>query len=133
MIQAVAVLIKAGPIYAGEKILAVTRKGTESDWGLPGGKVEPNETPEEAANRECMEEVGVRVFDLKLVYEGPSLDSSTCWVKTYEALSWGNWPRAVEPNTRVSWITWAKMLDLKNSFVAYNMKLYEYLKVKSVA
>jgi 8-oxo-dGTP pyrophosphatase MutT (NUDIX family) len=30
-------------------------------WLPPGGKVDPNETPEDAALRECLEETGLQV------------------------------------------------------------------------
>ena len=44
-------------------------------YEIPGGKVDENETPEQAAIRECLEETGVICSDLKLLIDYlPSLD-----------------------------------------------------------
>lgn len=49
----------------GGLIAAVTRRNNPSRWGLPGGKLEPNEKAKNAAMREAWEEGWVvsRVFD----------------------------------------------------------------------
>lgn len=49
-------------------ILAVSRKDNHEDFGLPGGKVDPGETPEQAAIRETKEETGLDIHDLQLVF-----------------------------------------------------------------
>lgn len=49
-------------------ILAASRKDNHSDFGLIGGKVDPGETPEQAAIREAKEETGLDVYDLQLVF-----------------------------------------------------------------
>ena len=45
----------------------------EGRWQLPGGAVDPGETPSETARRECREELGAAVEPLRLagVYGGP--------------------------------------------------------------
>lgn len=45
-------------------------------WGIPGGQVEPGETPEQATHRELLEETGLRVDGtLELFWSGFNDDS----------------------------------------------------------
>ena len=56
--------------FAGDRVLFTKRDSASTDggtWDFPGGGIELGETPEEAARRETLEEVG---FD----YEGPLLE-----------------------------------------------------------
>jgi len=46
-------------ILRGERILAVSRGHDTSNWGLPGGHVEPGETLPQAVERELREETGI--------------------------------------------------------------------------
>lgn len=60
-------------IVAGESVLLMhRRKGDEDYYVVPGGGIEPGETPHEAAMREAKEETGLTVeLDEKLgVFEG---------------------------------------------------------------
>lgn len=47
-------------------LLLLKSKGKfgEGFWNAPGGKVEPNETPEDAVRREVREETGLRAIEL---------------------------------------------------------------------
>lgn len=51
-------------------VLGVSRKHDHNDMGLPGGKQDPedNDDPMVTAIRECKEETGLDVTDLKLVF-----------------------------------------------------------------
>lgn len=57
-----------------ERLLFVRLAGhTDERWGLPGGSIELDETPEQAVTRETLEETGLRVHidALHNVYAGP--------------------------------------------------------------
>lgn len=51
-------------------VLGVSRKDNHSDFGLPGGKMDPedNDDPVATAIREVKEETGFEIYDLKLVF-----------------------------------------------------------------
>ena len=62
--------VAAAIIHRGPRILICQRGegGNCSNlWEFPGGKVEPNETPEQCVLRECREELGIEI-ELKGLY-----------------------------------------------------------------
>jgi 8-oxo-dGTP diphosphatase len=55
-------LIVVGAVLVQDAhVLAARRTRPPRRWEFPGGKVEPGETPEQALERECREELGVDV------------------------------------------------------------------------
>ena len=54
-------LVSLGLIIHEDKILLTQRKGVPHIWELPGGKVEVNEEPSNAAIREVKEETGYEI------------------------------------------------------------------------
>lgn len=95
-------LDKWGPTPAADPVLTrdnpqtgvrealLIQRGDTGEWALPGGKVDPGETPAEAAGRELVEEAGVRGVELdfstgKTVFEGYADDSrntDNAWMET---------------------------------------------------
>lgn len=58
---------------AGRLLLQLRDGNTRVDphrWCLPGGNIEPGEDPLTAANRELLEETGLKVKDLRLFWQG---------------------------------------------------------------
>lgn len=102
------------------RVLAVSRKDDPTAFGLPGGKVDPGETPEEAAARELAEETGLHATDLRLVYKREDVDSIN---HTYVAEISG------EVDTDESGvIRWVSVEELLNGpFGDYNYRLFKHL------
>lgn len=57
------------------KILLVRSRFSRQKWALPGGGVKYNESYEQAAVREVLEEVGLRVHNLRYLGEANSHES----------------------------------------------------------
>jgi 8-oxo-dGTP diphosphatase len=71
----IAIRVTCGVVVQDEsgRVLLMCRAG-EGTWGLPGGGVEPGETWERAAVRECREETGwdINVHSLLGIYSDPA-------------------------------------------------------------
>ena len=58
-----------GLLFYNNKILSVSRKENHNDFNLFGGKLENDETWEEALIRECYEETGYNINIIPVYYE----------------------------------------------------------------
>lgn len=67
------------------KLYLMVGRRSGNGWGLPGGKVEPGESPEEALRREVREETGFVVEDARLIFQGPSAGDVTFQVDVFAA------------------------------------------------
>lgn len=89
-------------------------------WSVPGGAIEPGETPERAAVRETLEETGyaVELFGEPLVnryvfrWNGEPVQCETHW---YAATRASGPPRATEDESyllNVAWLPWPASREL---------------------
>lgn len=99
-------------------ILGVSRKNDHEDMGIIGGKREEDETIEEAAVRECLEETGITVTEMVEIFRGPA---RTRMVTTYLALAWHGTPTSSEEGV-VKWIDPAELFT--GTYGEYNKRLF---------
>jgi len=97
--------------------LLLIRRGHEPGaglWSLPGGRIEPRETDEQAVVREILEETGLRVACGRLVgtAELPGLDGAVVDVRDYLATVTGGELAAGDDAADVRWVTAAELARL---------------------
>lgn len=105
------------------KVLAVSRKDNPNAWGLPGGKVDPGETEEQAAGRELQEETGLTAKKLSQVF---SADDGEYMTTTFACEAEGEIDTTESGVIR--WVEPAILLDPTTSpFSGYNKALFQRL------
>ena len=77
-------------------------------WDLPGGHVEPGETPDDAVVRECAEELGIRVTSLG---ERRFLRSHDADLTVFQIDGWDREPGNTQPGEHQA-IRWCSLADL---------------------
>ena len=114
----------------GGKILAVSRKDDKEDFGLPGGKVEPGETPIEAACRELLEETGYQVVDPRYSHIIYHAETDGKLAVTYE-IPLGALKQTKTPKETgvVAWVT-PDVLAEGKTFGEYNRGLFKTVGIK---
>ena len=102
----------AALIDAQERILLAQRpegKSMAGLWEFPGGKVEPNETPEAALTRELQEELAITPTDMKpLTFASHSYDNFHLIMPLFLCQHWKGTPAPQEGQK----IAWANIKEL---------------------
>jgi 8-oxo-dGTP diphosphatase len=109
-------------------VLAVSRKNNPKDFGLPGGKIDPGETPEGAMFREVSEETGLVVGEFRVAFEDRDRveggEPRPC--RTYLIVSWEGELKTKESGV-VKWVEPSVVTDPSTSFHEYNTRLFKHL------
>ena len=100
---------KEGKILLGKR----TSEHGRGEWCPPGGKLEMNESLEDCARRETLEETGLKVKDLTLIGVTNDIwtDIGTHYVTVSYAADWaGGEAKVMEPEKceRWEWFAWGK-------------------------
>lgn len=102
-------------------VLAVSRKDDPMAFGLPGGKVDPGETPEQAAARELHEETGLQATSLRQVFVRKEDDGFTTTTFVCKVSGQIDTPESGV----VRWVTPQTLFD--GPFGGYNRALWDRL------
>ena len=89
-------------------------------WDIPGGSVEENELPREAALREAMEEVNQKIRLDRIIHEDSQFDSSKNAVFTrlvYEAWTIEQRDILLDPEENIDFIWLSSLEDLEGELI----------------
>jgi 8-oxo-dGTP pyrophosphatase MutT (NUDIX family) len=102
-------------------ILGITRSTFK--FGIIGGKLDPNENPEQAAIREAYKETGIKIISCVQIYErieeAEFPDGLDFYTYSFYATQWEGEPKSSDEG-EVSWLTKDQLLGPTGAFPDYN-------------
>lgn len=108
------------------QVCLVSRKDDHNDFGLPGGKLEGDETYEEAAIRETKEETGLDISELELIF---AMHRKGNMGQTFLVHDYEGELKTDEPHK----IKWGKMSEaMQGSFKYWNTLVDEALESRGI-
>jgi len=110
----VTVCVVGAAILDGDRLLAARRlepPELAGGWELPGGKVDPGETDEEALVRECREELGILIRLLDRV-GGDWPMGTTAILRVWTAEVVEGTPQPLEDHSELRWLEPSQWYDV---------------------
>lgn len=112
-------------------ILAVSRGHDTNKWGMPGGKVEPNESLDVAVVRETFEETGYVIAAPQSVYTAFVPGESNFICTTFIAHVAAQTPDAPRSHPFEGEVAWVQPGVLAaGPFAQYNRALFDHLNIR---
>ena len=108
---AVAALVRDGSVLMVHR--HPLRRWYPDCWDLAGGHIEPGELPREAVQRECLEELGVRIHDprpISMTFTDSSIQMHAFVVRHWEGEAFNAAP---EEHDDLRWFRPRELVDLK--------------------
>ena len=110
------IVVVGAALFDGDRLLAARRSAPPElagSWELPGGKVEPGETPEAALVRELREELGVDADPVARVPgEWPLKSPYALQVWTARLLPDSAAPKPLQDHDELRWLTRDELWDV---------------------